>query len=213
MQLVKVPQFIERILFYSARTVSELLNSGETYLQLKNRRSISVIITDFSMTDSDDYHNLYQFRHSKTNNLLSNFIEVHFIELSKLPKAYDGSDLFYWCQYFTSETKEDLMKVANKVPEIDVAIEKVARLSASQEAHYQQELADKARRDYLTLMEDATIKGKAEGIAEGEARGEARGEAKKTRDLAIKFLKQNMPVGEISKLLDLPISEIEKLKN
>ena len=55
------------------------------------------------------------------------------------------------------------------------------------------------------------VEGEAKGRADGLAEGEAKGEAKKSRETAIKMLKQHKPLSEIKEFTDMSEEEIVRL--
>lgn len=67
---------------------------------------------------------------------------------------------------------------------------------------------------YAKQLKDEGIKeGIEKGIEEGIKNGEASGKKKSQIEIAKKLLKLNMPIEQISKITELSIEEIEKLKD
>ena len=74
------------------------------------------------------------------------------------------------------------------------------------QASYAKQLKDEGIKEGLE-------KGIKEGIEEGIKNGEASGKKKSQIEIAKKLLKLNMPIEQISKITELSIEEIEKLKD
>ena len=82
-------------------------------------------------------------------------------------------------------------------------------LTGSARAKRVRELNEKWRKDFLTEEytrgeEIGEARGRAEGITEGENRGKG--------EIIKKLLKSGMNIEKISSLIDMPISEIKKVK-
>ena len=110
-------------------------------------------------------------------------MEWHLIELPKLPKNEDGTDLYDWIKFLKAEKKEEFEMAAKNNEYIKEAFDQLEIISQDEEKRMEYNARQKAIWDYNTLMEENYIRGRAEGRAEGEARGEIRGIAKGRADL------------------------------
>ncbi len=125
------------------------------------------------------------------------------LELPKIPKDSDGTTLWKWLKFISSETREEFESLAGKDTVMAEALLKLMDMSMDQPTRR----AAEARAKWL-WDEDARMRqSRREGIAEGEARGRKEEKAGFVRRL----LQMNMPFAEIAKLADCPLSEIEEL--
>ncbi|GHU56041.1 hypothetical protein AGMMS49975_18720 [Clostridia bacterium] len=190
-QVAPVPELKERIIFYNSKMVTEQIGDGDNYRNIK--KVISIIITNFDyIDDSDFYHNDYTLYDSKTKSRFTNLVEIHTLELSKLPNADDGTELWDWLTFLKAETKEELEMVAQTNPQIKKAVGVLQILSADERTRMLYESLEKARRD-----EESRLYG-----------------ALQERDIEIAkaLLAMGDGVDKIEKVTNLPREEIEKLR-
>ena len=159
----------ERIVFYISGLIKEQLLSGDEYDEI--RRVIGMVITERGLIPEDaEYHHRFTLYDLKTGTTLTDLIEVHTLELSKLPMENDGSDMWRCLKLLNAETKEELDMIAEMSPELKKAADIMKAYS---------ELDPKTRREYEMLaladMDDrvrlkaARKEGRAEGRVEGMA--------------------------------------------
>jgi len=168
-----VAQMRERIVFYISSLIKDQLLSGDGYDEI--RRVIGMVITERGLIPEDaEYHHRFTLYDIKTGLALTDLIEVHTLELAKLPKENDGSGLWRCLKLLNAETIEELDMIAEMSPELKKAAGIMKAYS---------ELDPKTRREYellmLAEMDDrvrlraAKKEGRAEGMAEGMAQGKA----------------------------------------
>jgi predicted transposase/invertase (TIGR01784 family) len=217
-QLVKTAHFIDRAFYYNTRLVQGLLRKGEDYVLLGNRQAISIVLTDFKLFNDDRFYRCAKYCDTETGKPLTNISEVHFIELTKVPKTFDGSGLTLWSMYFAADDEEDLMKLIGKNGVMDQAIIQTARMSADDSVRYAQDRADKARLDYISTInqKDRLIQ---KVIREKDEALQQKNElAQEKSDLAIQFAKtlltqKDSSLKKIAQLTKLPVKVIKNLKN
>ncbi|NLC43328.1 MAG: hypothetical protein GX783_03490 [Clostridiales bacterium] len=72
----------ERIMFYTAKMITEQIGKGEEYDTIK--RVISIVITDYRLIpENEQYHNRYQLYDSKTGSRFTDLLEVDALEYEK----------------------------------------------------------------------------------------------------------------------------------
>ena len=175
-QLQVTPEMRERIVFYDAKLITEQLGSGDKYHTLQ--KVISIIITDENLIqDSPNYHHRFVFYDSEAAVEFTDIIEIHTLELTKLPERDDGTELYDWAKFIAAESEEDLKMIAEMNPQMQKAVVKLQELSADERARDIYERREKALRDIDSRERWAQAKGKAEGMAEGMAKGMAEGKA------------------------------------
>jgi predicted transposase/invertase (TIGR01784 family) len=160
-------------------------------------------------------------------------VEVHTIELKKMPKTPDsGTDAkglqeFLWLSLIKAEREEDVQMLATKDPAIQETYGVLKKLSANERARMLYESREKAIRDeqarsYVARLEgvakgfeEGVAKGFGEGLEEGVAKGIEEGVAKGSYNTAIetarKLLGKKMPIDEISDITGLSQKEIQAL--
>ena len=104
-QIKPTSELRERIVYYSAKMVTEQMGSSDDYLKIK--RVISIIITDFVLVpENDAYHNRYTLRDPETGSEFTDLVEVNTLELPKLPSSGDGTELWRWMKFLAAQNKE-----------------------------------------------------------------------------------------------------------
>ncbi len=214
-QLTRQFHYFKRILYGTCKAITEHINLGEKYDEVKKVYSISLLYCEFG--DGDDY--IYRgetiFKGMNTGNSLiirtkedgkivqhlprEVFPEYFIIRLN----AYDkipSTHLEEWMTYLkTGEIRED-----TQAPGLQQVREKLRVLSmtkAEREAYFR-------HLDNIMVQNDAIDTARDEGIEEGKALGIAEGQA-----LIIgHMLESGMPIEQISSLTGLSIEEITKLK-
>ena len=183
--------------------VQEQIKTGEDYDKLL--RVINIVITDQELIKGDKvYHHKYRLYDPETCSEFTDLLEVRTLELSKLPEADDGSDLWGWMSFFTAETKEDLAMVATKSPVLEEAVHYLLDMSkdAVERRHLERiRLREMDERVMQRVMQKEVMEEvKAEIIAEGRAEGRAEGEAKE-RNKVIELIEKGYSAEEIKKIL------------
>ncbi|GHV57493.1 hypothetical protein FACS1894216_22040 [Synergistales bacterium] len=138
-------------------------------------------------------------------------LEVHTLELLKLPEATDGSSLWNWLKLLNSEEEEDFDMLAQTSPQMEKAVTIVRHLSMDEQFRFDYEQSEKRRRDLMAFMDEATEKGIAKGKAEGIAEGKAEGEAKAKTAIAKSMLAIGLSLDQITQTTGLTASQIKTL--
>ena len=168
----------ERLLFYWARMHAGQLEQGEDYTDL--RRSLVIVFADFTFLGSPRFHSVFQVREQHTQQLLTDQLELHVLELPKLETASDRNDepeLARWCRFLSATTDAELDELAMDSPTLKQAKEALEELSQDPQARFRAEQRKLSRFTYQMMMNDSRAEGRAEGLAEGKAEGLAEGKA------------------------------------
>jgi len=173
-QLQITPEIHGRIIFYGAKLLTEQLGDGDKYSKVN--QVICIIITNETLVKkSQRYHHRFTFYDYDAKIELNNIIEIHTLELSKLPEQADGTILYDWAKFIDAESEEDLKMVADRNPEVQKAVVKLMEFSADEKARYIAELRQKEQRD-MRMWEDYGLKqGLEKGIEEGLKQGMEQG--------------------------------------
>jgi len=130
-QVLPTLELRERVVFYSAKMIAEQVASGDDYSKLK--RVISIIITDYILIPENDiYQNRYTLYDSNTSSEFTNLIEINTLELPKLPKDDDGTELWAWMSFLNARNEEELQMVAAQNPQVKNAVVRLQELSANE---------------------------------------------------------------------------------
>ena len=188
----------QRVVLYVSKMITEQIGSGDDYDKIK--QVISLIITNEDLIkNSPRYHHRFTLYDIDAQVELTDIIELHTLELGKLPQKPDGTELYDWGKFIDAETEEELEVIAQRNPQVGKAVVKLRELSADERARDLFERREKARRDIASLVKDGREEGLQEGIQQG------------IRKVALKLLKQNKPIEEIMEATDLTRDEIELL--
>ena len=189
-QLKTTPELKNRIVLYDSKLISEQIGSGKDYDVIK--KVISIIITDEPLiSGSSKYHHRFTFHDPEAGVEFSDIIEIHSLELRKLPNDEDGTALYDWARFIAAESEEELDKVAERNQEVKKAVVKYRELTADERTRDLYERREKARRDI-----------------ESEKRWVI-----KQRDFeyARKMIAKEEPIDKIMEYTELTIEEIENL--
>ena len=154
-QVAKQTYFRKRTLYYWSRLYGRQLNAGKHYRKLK--QTIMINLLNFDCLENDDCHNCYHVRNDKTNDMLLDDLEIHFIELHKF-KFSDIRKLRQsenWIAYFSSNcSNEEREVIAMNNPAIKEALNAERIFSQDEKQFAQYEHAEKVIRDYNATIED-----------------------------------------------------------
>jgi predicted transposase/invertase (TIGR01784 family) len=184
----------ERMAVYGSYLLSAQLASGDPYQSVK--RVISVLITDFPLLDETaDYYTDFCLRNRDGSIVLTNALEIHILELCKIPVTEDGKKVWPWLKFLASGTEEEFTMLQQTYPELQKPVARLMEMSADEIVRHQKDAWDRARRDEEARNRLAEARGKAEGKAE----------------IALNMLQEGLPVSMIAKVTGLSSDEIERL--
>ena len=182
----KLPLLPKRARYYQSVMDMDMLQKGQTYDKLSPL--VLVFVCAFDLFDEGRY--VYTFK-------------SRFLENLELELANDVTTMFLNANGMTGDVTPQMVNflkyVKTQVPNDAYTREleaEVARLKQDKEV----------RRKYMVLqaeLRDTEIIAEARGHAAGLQEGEAQGEAKKSRETALKMLKDKKPLQEIIRYSDL----------
>lgn len=235
-QLTRQLYYLQRILYGSCKAITEHINIGEKYDQVKKVYSISILYCDYGQGDDYVYHGETRFKGIHTgNDLLVNtkeegvivphlprevFPEYYLVRVNVYDKIPE-SPLDEWMTYLkTGKVKED-----TRTPGLQEVKKKLQYLSMSPKERraYDEHLdAIMVQNDVLDTAHDegfseghaeGRAQSRAEGRAEGLAEGREEGRAEGIASVVSNMIASGMDDETISKWTGLPISEISKIRN
>jgi len=201
MQMGDEKNVVKRSTYYAAKMMSEQLQNGEKYKEIKP--VIVIFIMNFNYFPFEEHIN-------KTRTVLNNHIEYdisndmvyYYIELPKFrKKECELKDITsQWLTFIDGENKKELEKVMKDNNLIKEANKELDILSGDEDVRRMAEL----RQKYVMEMASAKSDGYDEGLAKGEEN--------KAIDIAKKMLQKKMDVDVICEVTGLDKDIVENLK-
>ena len=197
---------IDRSVFYETGLFHESLNSGEDYLEIP--KVISIWITDYDVFDEGPFHERARLKRDYENIILTDKIEIHYIQLPKFRKKYKRvsnklrDKLEDWLTFIENEDLEAIRMIDNKY--IQQAEDEFEYLTGDAAERRLAQLREKAIRDEAANLKCATNRGIEQGIKQGIAKNKI--------ETAKKMLAKNISIDIIMEVTELTIEEIEKLQ-
>ncbi len=213
-QLTRQLYYLERILYGTCKAITEHINIGDKYDQVKKVYSISILYCDYGQGDDYVYHGQTVFKGIHTGNDLMVNMKEEGVIVTHLPRevfpeyylvrvnAYDKipeTPLDEWMTYLkTGKIKED-----THTPGLQQVREKLRVLS----------MTPKERRAYDEHIDNIMVQNDVLDTArdEGRAEGLAEGRAETMIEVARAMKLQGLPNENISIVTGLSIDDIESL--
>ena len=140
---------------------------------------------------SPDMHSCFEIVDRKTECKLTDKLEIHILELKKLkPQSVkEMNRVEKWAAYFSQKTPEkELEEIAETDQGIQAAMEVDDMFTKDEKARRIYELAEKSRRDQMSMIHSAERRGREEGLAEGR------------ESMIINMLKANLPTEQVANI-------------
>ena len=207
-QRVGNQSFVYRSLYYWSKCYVSNLRNNEKYNDLK--QVIVINILDFTLLrDIDKEHSCYVIKELETNHILTNHLEMHFLELPKYLSSNSNltDELYAWFYFLTIKEKiekmEEIMKMlVKKNPIMKEVYDEYNKFVGTKDLFDNYAEYEKNYFDILALSEER-VKGREEGIKEGEKN--------KAVSIARSLKKSGLDNKFISENTGLTIEEVEKL--
>ncbi|MCM3472353.1 Rpn family recombination-promoting nuclease/putative transposase [Brevibacillus borstelensis] len=212
----------KRTLYYWSRIYSSQLKKGSiSYGEMK--KTITINILDFDLLqETDRYHSTFRLYEDEEKFLLTDVLEVHFVEMPKLLRLWEQqavnleeNEKERWLLILEADDREDIRReleaIAMKDPVMKKAIDQWEDLSRDEKTWIEYETRKKAIHDELSAAREAELRqqrAREEGLAEGRTEGERQ----KATEVAKNLLAMDMTVEVVAKATGLSLEEIEKLK-
>ena len=205
-QLKDEYNMIKRSLYYWSKLYEGQLESGEYYQKLS--RTICINLLDFHLLNHSNFHSVYRLKDCRTNEELTDVMELHFIELKKMKDVQRVEDvkskLEAWL-YFINQPDSELVQELEKVEiEIKEAKAELVRLSEDRKEGEQYEKRRESRLNEVSTLAYAEEKEMVKGIEQG---------AKLEKiEIAKNLIQNGLDNKLISKSTGLSLEEVEKLR-
>ena len=196
MQRADEKNMVKRRLYYWSKIFSSAYQGKGRYSSLP--RTICINVLDFNLLDEEHFHNTYILKNKENNNLLTNTLELHFVEIPKMKEIDQNDMLSLWTAFLNDPNNEKLIELEAKYEELHEAKVELARLSRDPkeaEKYRMRENAINERRNFFLETLD-------KGLKEGEKKAKIK--------IALK-LKESLDINTISEMTDLSVSELEEI--
>ena len=194
-QVEPFPDLGSRILSYNARMITEQIKAGDQYAKIQ--QAMSIVIVDHPLYEGvEEYHQRFRLRNDSGQLIFSDKLEIHTLELPKVPSKTDDSKLYQWLSFIRAKTEGEFKMLAEKNTAIAEAYDVLLELSSDERERLLAESREKWRRDVEARLADAMTKGLEKGLE------------KAAQNL---LHKGGMSHAEIAALTDLPVETIKRL--
>ena len=171
MQVEAFDCWANRSVYYLSKMYAGEIKEGEGY-DCKCIH-VSILAYDHFRDDKECYRRI-AFCDTKTGKLYTDLMEMHILELSKLPlEEKNETSLLQWMRFLGGKTRKDFEKMAKKNSELEEAYDVLDKLSADEKKRLEYETRQRAIRDYnigmLTAERRGIENGRKIGIEEGRA--------------------------------------------
>ncbi len=195
-QLWNTGEMRKRTLYYWARLYAGQMEEGTRYQALQ--KTIAVNILDFDAIAGERHHTVFHVREDTTDHLLTDALEIHFLELRKLREQSVGLEkkLVRWMLFLAARTRERMEELAKEEPMMQKALTTLEFLSQDEQTRMLYEARQKALHDYASAIGEAEDKGRMEGRME----------------TAKAMLADGMDTERIARLTGLSAEEVKRLR-
>ena len=220
--------YLQRMVYGVAKTITEHMNSGNAYEKVKKVFSINIIYFDLGEGDDYLYHGQMELvgvhdgkplkltEHEREDlKVLSPenvFPEYFVIRVKMFNKPILDNYLEEWMDFL----KNERIRPDTTAPGLQEARQRLDMLQMTdlerkQYEHYMDTLVRDT--DVLrTQLLEARIEGEKQGMEKGMAKGRAEGRAEGVKDVALKMKAKGMTAQEIAEMTGLNLAEIDILQ-
>lgn len=207
MQVIYYDYWANRTIYYLSKMYSEQLNEGDGYDNIQKCIQVS-ILNHVLISEDDKYYRRIAFCDTQTGKEYSDMMEIHLLELPKLPPEQQSeTDLIQWMRFLSGKNREDLKRMAEKNSNLQEAYNELDRLSADKKKRLEYEARQKAIRDKNILLKT----GENRGIEKGERIGFEKGTQATLEKLILSMLKEQLPLDKISSITGESLEAIQTL--
>lgn len=208
---MQVPYFEfwpNRVLFYECKVYTGQIRKGESYEVLKP--CIHVSILDFLHFPRDNRcYRKIALCDVETGEQYTNLMELHILELKKLPEEdKNEKGVIRWMRFLSGKTKKEFEDMAEKDEYFEEAYNELKRLSMDEKKRLEYEARERAVLDYNTQMRSAERRGEKRG----EKRGFELGERAAQKKMLGKMLENGISLDVAADMLEINRKEAEELQ-
>ena len=225
-QLNRDIDYLKRIVYGVAKTITDHMSLGKTYKNVKKVYSVSIVYFNFGEGKDYLYHGQTQLKGVFKGDTLQ--IRPGTSDLVKIPQPKDVFPEYYfirvnefnelartplgeWLEYLKSgHIKDD-----TTVPGLQAAREKLQyiRMSPEERLAYEHHLDSVRSMNGVinTALLEGMEKGMEEGIEKGRAEGRAEGREERSAEIARSLKKMGLPTADIAAATGLTVEDIAVL--
>lgn len=224
MQMVWSPEFLQRVLFNSAKAYVRQLDKGFDYSLLKPVYSLN-LVNDIFEPQLPEYYHYFKLVHEEHTEKVIDGLHLVFVELPKFtPHSMSEKKMqVLWLRYLT-EIKDGTEKIPQELLDNAETGKAISVLETSSYNDAQLASYDKFWDTISiekTLYNSGERKGREEGLMEGEAigmekgraEGMAEGRAEEKRKIASGMKQAGIPLETIAVITGLPLEEIKSISS
>lgn len=165
--------------------INKQLSKGDNYCKLN--KTITINILDFDYINSKEFHSSFRFYENISNQLLTDKVEIRFIELKKfarIQKNYNDK-LHRWLSFLINPKGKEIDILRKEDNEIKEVLDVLYQISGDSQTVILAKLREKAIKDEVSRLQGA----KDEGISEGASKLLIKQLTKSSVFFLMKFLK------------------------
>lgn len=224
MQMVWSPEFLQRVLFNSAKAYVRQLDKGFDYSLLKPVYSLN-LVNDIFEPQLPEYYHYFKLVHEEHTEKVIDGLHLVFVELPKFtPHSMSEKKMqVLWLRYLT-EIKDGTEKIPQELLDNAETGKAISVLETSSYNDAQLASYDKFWDTISiekTLYNSGERKGREEGLMEGEAigmekgraEGMAEGRAEEKRKIASGMKQAGIPLETIAVITGLPLEEVKSISS
>ena len=204
MQVANEKNMIERTLYYWAGLYYTGLKRGRDYKL--NNKVITINILMYNIFKKENYHTIATIRDNENKEKITDKLEIHFIELPKFLKSKENGNrkLRQWLEFICNKRKGEIEMAVKENEKIAKASQEWEYLRGDEAVKRMAFLKEKWERDWNSGMHSAEEAGIEKGMKKGKR--------EEKKEIAIKMIHEKIDEEIISKVTNLSLDEIEKLK-
>lgn len=216
MQMVWSPEFLQRVLFNSAKAYVRQLDKGFDYSLLKPVYSLN-LVNDIFEPQLPEYYHYFKLVHEEHTEKVIDGLHLVFVELPKFtPHSMSEKKMqVLWLRYLT-EIKDGTEKIPQELLDNAETSKAISVLETSSYNDAQLASYDKFWDTISiekTLYNSGERKGREEGLMEGEAVGMEKGRAEEKRKIASGMKQAGIPLETIAVITGLPLEEVKSISS
>ena len=192
MQVEAFDCWANRSVYYLSKMYTEQIREGDSYDRLQKCIQVSILAHVLFQEDDECYRRI-SFCDVKTGKEYTDLMEMHILELPKLPPEQKSeTDLMQWMRFLNGKRREDFEKMAKKNSCFEEAYKELDKLSADEKKRLEYEARQKAIRDRDIL------------IKTGENRGR--------KEIILSMIEAGLPLEQIAEITKETLETIQELK-
>ena len=216
MQMVWSPEFLQRVLFNSAKAYVRQLDKGFDYSLLKPVYSLN-LVNDIFEPQLPEYYHYFKLVYEEHTEKVIDGLHLVFVELPKFtPHSMSEKKMqVLWLRYLT-EIKDGTEKIPQELLDNAETGKAISVLETSSYNDAQLASYDKFWDTISiekTLYSSGERKGREEGLMEGEAVGMEKGRAEEKRKIASGMKQAGIPLETIAVITGLPLEEVKSISS